>query len=141
MTSSKFLFTIIIIISLLGCKSKINQTKDHQREGKWVTIDTLDYIYITKGKYHKDTEIGIWKHYYDKKMIKKEKFHKGSSYIKYYYPNGKIMKKGHTRSDSNEKEDHWYYYGKWYFYNEKGKLDSIKTYRKETVTDSIKVPQ
>ncbi|SNR95125.1 hypothetical protein [Flavobacterium sp. ov086] len=140
MNFSKFLF-VIIIINLLGCKSKTNQIKDHQREGKWVSIDTLDYIYITKGKYHKGIEVGTWRHYYNQKMIKKEKYHKGSSYIKYYYPNGKIIKRGHTKSDSNEIEDHWYYYGKWYFYNEKGKLDSIKTYKKESVTDSVKAPQ
>ena len=41
------------------------------------------------------------------------------------------MKKGHTQTDRNEKEDHWYYIGDWYFYNQNGSLDSIKTYKKE----------
>ncbi len=46
------------------------------------------------------------------------------------------MKKGHTQIDHNEKEDHWYYIGDWYFYNEMRQLDSIKTYKKEEYKNS-----
>jgi hypothetical protein len=44
MTYRKLLFTITIIISIISCKTKINQMVNHQREGKWITTDTLDSI-------------------------------------------------------------------------------------------------
>lgn len=133
-------FFFIFLISVLSCKSRLNQIVNHQREGKWVTIDTLDFIYITKGKYHKGLEIGTWKQFCNGKISKKEKYYKEFSSIKYYYPNGKIMKRGYVKLDSNASEEHWYYFGKWYYFNEKGKLDSIKTYQKEDTTDDIIIP-
>lgn len=130
----RFLFSVVIIISLVSCKSKTNQMVNHHREGKWITVDTLDEIYTIKGRYRKGNEVGTWKHYRKGKLVKKEKYHTNSSRLTFYYPNGKIMKKGHTQLDHNEKEDHWYYIGDWYFYNQNGALDSIKTYKKEGYT-------
>lgn len=130
MRHSKFLL-IIILISFHGCNSKINQIINNQREGKWITHDTLDFIYTTKGKYNKGTEIGTWKHFYKGKIVRKEKYIKSMCKTIIYHPNGKIMKKGYTKLESGEKEDHWYYFGDWYFYNTKGQLDSIKKYKKE----------
>lgn len=128
----KKLILIFAIISFcLSCKSKINQVVNQQREGKWITIDTLDSIYITKGKYKKGIEKGTWKYFYNNRLVKKEKYNKGICNTTFYHPNGKIAKKGNTKLESNSIEDHWYYTGKWAFYNPKGKLDSTKIYKKE----------
>ncbi len=127
----KLLFSAVIVICLLSCKSKINQIVNHHREGKWITLDSLDEIYKTKGRYRKGNEVGTWKQYRKGKLVKKEKFNNDASRLTFYYPNGKIMKKGHTQTDRNDKNDHWYYLGDWYFYNSKGQLESIKTYKKE----------
>lgn len=135
----KFLFTFILVMCILSCKSKINQTVDNQPEGKWITVDTLEFIYVSKGKYHKGMEVGSWKHFYNGKMVRKEKYRKGICKTIFYYPNGKIMKKGNTKIERTTKEDHWYYFGKWYFYDTNGKLDSIKTYKKENLSDSTNV--
>lgn len=67
--------------------------------GKWITVDTLDEIYIVKGRYRKGNEAGTWKHYRKGVLVKKEKYHTNSSQLTFYYPNGKIMKKGRTRLD------------------------------------------
>lgn len=127
----RLLFSVVIVISLISCKSKTNQMVNHNRVGKWITVDTLDEIYTIKGRYRKGNEVGTWKHYRKGILVKKEKYHTNSSRLTFYYPNGKIMKKGHTQLDQNEKEDHWYYIGDWYFYNEMGQLDSVKAYKKE----------
>lgn len=55
----KLLFSVVIISCLLSCKSKTNQMVNHQREGKWITIDTLDEIYTIKGRYRNGNEVGI----------------------------------------------------------------------------------
>ncbi|WP_124019477.1 hypothetical protein [Flavobacterium laiguense] len=104
---------------------------NHQREGRWVTMDTLDSIYITKGKYRKNAEIGTWKYLYNGRIVKKEKYRNRVCKTTFYHPNGKIMKQGYTKLDSDANEDHWYYFGKWSFYDSKEKLDSVKIYEKE----------
>lgn len=138
--------TVILLISILfflGCKTKINQVKNNLPEGKWVMIDTLEYPYITKGKYHKGKEIGTWKYTYNGKLDRKEKYKNGQCFTKFYYPNGKLMKKGYTQFDDNEKEAHWFYTGDWDFFNDKGQLVSVKTFDKGQMiktlhlTDSI----
>lgn len=130
--SRTILFLAVIISCILfSCKSKTNQIVNKHREGKWITIDTLDAIYTTKGKYCKGNEVGTWKQYRNDKLVRKEIYSTNASRLIFYYPNGKIMKKGHTKIDREEKEDHWYYVGDWRFYNPKGPLDSIKTYKKE----------
>ena len=130
MTYSKFIL-LIILISIFSCNPKINQTVKKQREGKWIIIDTLDSIYIAKGKYRNDKEIGTWRYFYNGHMIKNEKYRKSFTKTTFYHSNGKIMKRGKTKTETNTLETHWYYYGKWHFYNKEGKLDSIKFYTKE----------
>jgi antitoxin component YwqK of YwqJK toxin-antitoxin module len=131
---------IILIFSFLGCKTKINQVKNNLQEGKWVTIDTLDYPYITKGKYHKGVAVGSWKYIYKGKLDRKEKYKKNKCLTKFYYPSGKVKQQGYTRLENIDKKAHWFYFGKWYNYDEKGKLIKIDTYENGLLqkTDSIK---
>lgn len=143
MTSRQYNLIILLLIfmfSFSGCKTKINQVENNLQEGKWVTIDTLDYPYIAKGKYHKGIEIGTWKYFNNGKLERKERYKKDKCLTKYYYPNGKLKQKGYTRLVNNLKEVHWFYFGEWYNYDEDGKLIKIDTYAdgKMIATDSIK---
>lgn len=54
----RLLFLNIVVICLLffSCKTKINQIENNEKEGKWITIDTMDHIYEIRGKYHKGIE-------------------------------------------------------------------------------------
>ncbi|WP_281322206.1 hypothetical protein [Flavobacterium aestivum] len=131
------LIFLIFLLFFLGCKTKTNQIVNHQREGKWITVDTLDYVYITKGKYKKGKEKGTWKYLYNGKVVRKERYKNGICHAYFYYPNGKIMKRGYTKLDSNDTVNHWYYYGKWYCYNKNGILTTIKTYEKGKIIDSL----
>lgn len=49
---------------------------------------------------------------------------------KFYYPNGNVKLMGSARIDNNEKEIHYYFYGKWKRYNENGKLEKKLIYEK-----------
>lgn len=131
MTLQKFILTVFILISFLNCKPKINQTVNNLPEGKWITTDTLDFIYITKGKYHEGSEVGTWKFYNNHKLVKKEKYKNTFCKTRFYYPNGKKQKQGYTKLVVEDSLSHWFYSGKWRFYNQKGKLDSIKNYTPE----------
>ncbi len=135
----KYIYIIFVAIGIIGCKTRINQMVNHQRECRWKTTDTLDFVYISKGKYSKGKEIGTWKYFYNGKLVRKEKYHYAICNMTFYHPNGKIMKQGKSKTESNSETSHWYYYGKWHFYNTKGKLDSIKEYQQEIATDSLDI--
>jgi antitoxin component YwqK of YwqJK toxin-antitoxin module len=126
----------IVAISILSCKTKINQLQDNLQEGKWVRVDTLEYPYISKGRFHKGKEIGVWRYYNNDKLDRKEKYKKNKCLTKFYYPNGKVMQKGYTKLDDNKEETHWYYTGSWHYYDERGELTTIRNFEKGKIKNT-----
>lgn len=125
----RFAAYIFILFCCFGCK--INQTKNHLREGRWIEKYELDSLkYVSKGRFRHDEEIRTWKYRANKKLIKKEVYKNGICYVTNYHPNGKIASIGKTTSQRTETERHWFYFGDWNFYNENGKLESIRYYEK-----------
>jgi antitoxin component YwqK of YwqJK toxin-antitoxin module len=61
--------------------------------------------------------------------------------VKFYYPNGKVSSKGHTQMDIMAKDVHWYYSGRWMYYNEHGRLTATKTFEKGTEIAGKHVPR
>lgn len=110
---------------------------NNKQEGLWITSDTLDYLYTIKGKYSKGLEKGTWRYFKNNKLDRKEKYKKDKCLIKFYHTNGKIMKIGYTKFDKNDKETHWYYNGKWKYYDENNILIRINVFEKGKITDSI----
>lgn len=141
MISHKFIFTISVLISLVSCKSRINQTVNNLPEGKWITTDILDFIYTTKGKFRKGIEVGTWKSFKNGKLVKKEKYKKNLCKTTFYFPNGEKQKQGYTKLVMEDSLLHWFYFGKWHFYNQNGKLDSIKNYTQESFDMNLKNTQ
>jgi antitoxin component YwqK of YwqJK toxin-antitoxin module len=133
----KLFFIIIVTICIVACKSKTNQIVNHEREGKWVTIDTLDYVYTTKGSYKNGNQVGTWKHFYNGKITRKDKFKKNKCLTRFYHPNGTIIKKGYSKTDSNDTLIHWYYSGKWRYYDPQGKPTQTLIFDKGKLIDSI----
>lgn len=125
----------IVAFVIGSCSSKLNQTKNNKRVGKWITTDTFASVYTTKGRYHNGTEKGKWKYFTGDTLVKIEKYRKDICKTTYYYPNGKIRKEGKTKFENDSIESHWYYIGKWSYYKDDGTLDSIATYKKENITD------
>ncbi|MBF4519150.1 hypothetical protein IRZ71_22580 [Flavobacterium sp. ANB] len=119
----------LLVFGLFGCRTPINRVINDKREGYWMTVDTLDHIYVTQGRYQNDFEKGTWKHFYNGKLVRKERYKNNICKTKYYYPNGNLMKKGSTKLEINNSEMHWFYFGEWRYYKENGKLDSIKNYQ------------
>jgi antitoxin component YwqK of YwqJK toxin-antitoxin module len=125
-------FFIILFcgILLLGCKSNpINQKIDKKKEGVWIDDYTQDSIRYKSVEYYKHNEpVKKWKSYINGKIYKTEKYKNGTCTVKYYYENGKVQSKGKTKLETNSVETHWFYFGDWKFYSDKGKLEEIKKY-------------
>lgn len=135
----------IFLIVLVSCKNvvKTNQyTKDSygimRKNGVWIEKVSSDIGDLQeKGKYKNGNKIGLWKTTFQRKIYQKEKFKKQGSVVRIYHENGKIAKKGQTKTELSNNSIHWFYTGVWKFYNEKGKLIYTKTYNNGSVVDSI----
>ena len=57
-----------------------------------------------------------------------ERYKNGICIVKNYYENGKLESKGNTKLEVTALESHWFYFGDWKFYSDKGKLKGIKKY-------------
>ena len=115
---------------LFSCKSKpINQKIDKKKEGLWVDNYQQDSTTYKSFEYYKnDQPVKKWKSYINGKIYKTEKYKNGICIVRYYYKNGKLQSKGKTKIEVNAVETHWFYFGDWKFYSDKGKLTEIKKY-------------
>ena len=115
---------------LLSCKSKpVNQKIEKKKEGVWIDTYSQDGTdYKSYEYYKKDLPVKKWKSYINGKIYKTEKYKNGICMVKYYYENGKVQSKGKTKIEVNAVETHWFYFGDWKFYTDKGKLTEIKKY-------------
>lgn len=115
---------------LLSCKSKpVNQKIEKKKEGVWIDTYSQDGTdYKSYEYYKKDLPVKKWKSYINGKIYKTEKYKNGICMVKYYYENGKVQSKGKTKIEVNALETHWFYFGDWKFYTDKGKLTEIKKY-------------
>lgn len=129
----KNLFSIFLCTTfLLGCKPHlINQKIEKKKQGAWIEEYTEDSTYYKSYEYYKDDQpVKKWKSYINGKIYKTEKYKNGICTVKYYHPNGKLQSKGKTSVEIDSVETHWFYFGKWKFYSDKGKLTDIRKYNK-----------
>ncbi|MGO4773443.1 hypothetical protein ACEN2I_17415 [Flavobacterium sp. W22_SRS_FK3] len=128
----QFFILVIYAILISGCKSKpINQMIDKKKEGVWIDNYEQDNIRYKSVEHYKHNEpIKKWKSYINGKIYKTEKYRNGICVVKYYYENGKLQSKGKTKIEIDSVETHWFYFGKWKFYSNRGKLTEIKKYNK-----------
>lgn len=127
-----FCFALILIFALAaglaGCKT--NQfNKQGKRIGRWEFTDTLGTeIYRTTGRYRNGIERGTWKYYAGNRLERLEKYRKNISQHYFYRENGQIHSQGKARLDVSDSLIHWYYFGDWQFFDEHGRLTTIKTF-------------
>ncbi|MFB9109126.1 hypothetical protein [Flavobacterium gyeonganense] len=127
----KKIFLIMIMVSFVGCKTAvINQTINKKKEGKWIELYDDGNKYKSVEYYKQGQPVKKWKSYIDGKIYKTEKYKNGICTVKYYHPNGKLQSKGKTSVEADSVETHWFYFGKWKFYSDKGQLTDIRKYDK-----------
>lgn len=123
-------FAIIVLISNSSCKT--NQTKNHERVGRWfVKMRYEDQIQTIKAKYNrKGFGRGVWQYRLDGKLYKTETYSKkGICYVTTYHTNGTTESLGQTKLDLKDSRIHWYYTGDWFFFDEEEKLQVVRNYK------------
>jgi len=119
---------LVLCITLVSCS--VNKTKNGQQHGYWITYaDAGKQVVLTKGRFKYGIQKGKW--VYNNFEGKKERIeiYRGKKIkITHYHTNGKIALKGNAKIVTDNLKLHFYYYGPWYFYNEKGILQKISYY-------------
>lgn len=135
------LFLPLLLICSCASKpiNKYEKVGDHQlRSGWWEEqFDSDEGVLVARGKYRMGERTGIWKWTLDGKKYQKDVIRKNIISTKFYYPSGKIMSKGHSRTEISDQERFWYYSGTWEFYDERGRLTHTKNYIKGHKMDSV----
>jgi antitoxin component YwqK of YwqJK toxin-antitoxin module len=122
-------FISLLFSCFLLSNCKTNRFENGKKQGKWVLTDTTNHhIYKHIEFYKKGEEVRTWKTFQDQKKYKVEKYKKGICLVNYYHTNGEIAIKGQTKQEVSEKEIHWFYFGDWLYYDEKGSLLQTKIY-------------
>lgn len=129
------IYLLIIFVFAYSCHAKINQYKSLPnqtkiRNGFWIEKYTKSEseILTIKGRYKNGEKKGTWKIFSNDILYQKEIFKGNISKITSYFPNGKVMEKGHTKIDRTKDGVHWYYFGDWNYYDTEGQIIYIKRY-------------
>lgn len=134
----KRLVIIIFIISICICsiqaqlfKKEINQYgEDKKRTGWWISYwDEEEKVLMSKAKFDAGEEIATSKEYHQNGNIRlKFRHHKNRIRVKYYSEDRKLEQKGWSVLEYSAEDTHYYWHGKWKFYNEKRKLVRVSEY-------------
>lgn len=139
---NKIFYFLIVFIAVSCTSKKVNQyvkiNNSQLRHGLWLEeYDANGGKLQARGKYDKGEKVGVWKMNFNGRKYQKDVIRNGIIKTKIYHPNGKIMEKGQSRTDISSNERHWYYFGDWKYYDDKGKLQFIRKYSEGKKIDSI----
>lgn len=112
--------------------------EDGLKTGKWITYwDDAKKIPMSKGKYEHGREVGVSKEYLKDGTIRlKFRYCHNGIRVKYYTPDRKLEQKGWAQMEYSEKDVHFYWHGKWKFYDTNRKLNRISWYENGQEIDS-----
>lgn len=144
----KLLLLSFIAIILLSCKTKLNSFDSNgKHHGQWKYYYDMDGTKLRgKGRFRHGQQVGRWIYYtYDGAVERKErkKLFRDIHITTFYYPSGKVSHRGYSRLLINEEGVHYYWFGEWKYYDEKGKhlksayYDDGKLQKTVLVTDSL----
>lgn len=128
---------LIFILALLNLQvysqKKINRYNKHgQRTGKWITYnDSAKLSKSIEGRYRNGNSKGTFYFYtlggiLERKEVTRFKILKTSL----YYADGKVQFKGKARIDNEIDKIHYYFFGKWTYYDTTGQILKYVYYEK-----------
>jgi antitoxin component YwqK of YwqJK toxin-antitoxin module len=128
--------TIIIIGILIPLSVEAQLFRKHKkpandslRSGKYCEFWDSDSSTISvKGNYDKGLACKTWKYYYSDGTLRMKVKYRDNLKIKYYTLSGKLDQKGYAVLDLNAKQIHFYWHGRWKYFDDRRKLYRIAQY-------------
>ncbi len=114
-------------------KKKLNQVDESgRRKGKWITYwDDEKKIPMSMARFKDGREVGVSKEYHANGNLRlKFRHQKDRIRVKYYSQERKIEQKGWSVIEYSEVDTHYYWHGKWKFYDANRKIERISYYSK-----------
>ncbi len=102
-----------------------------QRQGRYRTYyDDARTQLFTQGRYRHGRPVGRWRYYAQAGELQRQEHYRrhGFSDIAYYYPSGRVARRGRARTVDEPRGAHFYWLGEWQFYSPTGALDSVQVY-------------
>ncbi|TDN38393.1 hypothetical protein E4631_03160 [Hymenobacter sp. UV11] len=102
-----------------------------QRQGRTRTYyDDARTQLFTQGRYRHGRPVGRWRYYAQAGELQRQERYRrrGFSNIAYYYPSGRVARRGQARTVDEPRGAHFYWLGEWRFYSPAGSLDSVQVY-------------
>lgn len=127
------LIIVFLVFYLFSFSQKINRLNKHgERKGKWIIYhDSLKTIKSFEGRFMKGNSVGRAYYYNFEGGLDRRDIHR-KRYIKttFFNNNGSKNMEGRSRIENLPERVHFYFYGRWKYYDENGKLVKYGYYEK-----------
>ena len=125
---------------------------DHlgERQGRYrAYYDEARTQLLTRGRYRHGQPVGRWRYYaLAGELQRQERYRRhGFSDIAYYYPSGRVARRGRARVVDEPSGAHFFWLGEWQHFSPAGTLDSVQRYElgkhlsTRYLTDKRKLPE
>ena len=137
-------FSWVIFLIVVSCYTlqaqKLNQlNKNKQRTGKWINYsDSAKTTKLFEGRFKNGKAVGKAYYYLPSGLLDRTeltRFKKLKTAM--YYPNGKLRQTGQARIDNLPDKIHYYFYGRWKYYDETGELIKYCYYKKGNLIRTV----
>lgn len=126
------IFLIIVSTFLLSAPTEAQLFKSTQKHQDSLTNgsyyefwDQDSTLLSARGHFCKGRPCKTWKYYYEDGTRRMKVKYRVTLKIKYYTASGKLDQKGYAVMDYNSQQIHFYWHGRWKFYDNKRKLYRI----------------
>ncbi len=138
-------FLAFLIIFTLPSEAQLFKKKKEQsgqKTGKYTEYSNSDTtIVVAKGHFCESLPCKTWKYYYDEGGMRMKIKYRDRLKIKYYTQSGQLDQKGYAMLDFNAADTHFYWHGRWKYYDERRKLYRIALYENGEEVEVVMGPE
>ncbi len=139
---TRLVVIIILVLSVFGLPAqKINRmNKKGERYGKWINYrDSAKTQKFFEGRFRRDKPVGKARYYNETGGTDRlEIMRFGRMKTKMYYPDGKLLMVGKAELVEDSVKFHYYFYGRWAYYNAEGQLSKYLYYEKGKLVKTVR---
>lgn len=135
MRSFGLLALLLLATACAGSRATERRDRHGERQGRWSTYyDDARTQRFTRGRYRHGQPVGGWQYFANTGHLQRREHYRrhGFSDITYYYPGGRVARRGRARVVAEPSGPHFYWLGEWKYYSPAGTLDSVQTYERGT---------
>lgn len=123
-------------LAVAGAACTTSRSAEHfdrlgQRQGRLRTYyDDARTQLLTRGRYRHGQPVGRWRYYALAGELQRQELYRrhGFSDVTYYYPSGRVARRGRARVVDEPSGAHFFWLGEWQHFSPAGTLDSVQLY-------------